>query len=99
MLSAAGARRCWELPTKIRISIKKSPNSRLGCHPTLLHQRSHPEPEAVQEGEVVLHDVGARVAGVGVIPLVGAEPAAHRETRACQDALEGLPKTEAGHDY
>lgn len=42
---------------------------------TLLHQGSHSKPEAVQEGEVVLHDVRAWVAGVGVIPFVRAEPA------------------------
>lgn len=51
-----------------------------GC--TLLHQRSHPEPEAVQQGEVVLHDVRARVAGVSVVPLVWAEPAGTGAARA-----------------
>lgn len=40
----------------------------------MLHQGADAEPEAVEEGEVVLHHVGAGVAGVGVVPLVGAEP-------------------------
>lgn len=41
---------------------------------TLLHQRAHPEPEAVEQGEVVLHDVRAGVAGMCIVPLVWAEP-------------------------
>lgn len=81
MLSAAGARRCWEVATKANFQFKKALRAG-GGRPTLLHQRSHPEPEAVQEGEVVLHNVRARVAGVGVVPLIWAEPAAHRESRA-----------------
>lgn len=42
--------------------------------PTLLHQGADAKPEAVEEGEVVLHYVRAGVAGVGIVPLVGAEP-------------------------
>lgn len=41
---------------------------------TLLHQGADSEPEAVEEGEVVLHHVRAGVAGMGVVPLVWAEP-------------------------
>lgn len=40
----------------------------------MLHQGADTKPEAVEEGEVVLHHVRAGVAGVGVVPLVGAEP-------------------------
>lgn len=39
-----------------------------------MHQGADAEPEAVEEGEVVLHHVRAGVAGVGVVPLVGAKP-------------------------
>lgn len=46
-----------------------------GTHRTLLHQRAHPEPEAVEQGEVILHDVRPGVAGMSVVPLVWAEPA------------------------
>lgn len=41
----------------------------------MLHQGPHSEPEAVQQSEVVFHHLGARVAGVSIVPLVRAEPA------------------------
>lgn len=40
----------------------------------MLHQGADAEPEAVQEGEVVLHHIGAGVTGMGVVPFVRAEP-------------------------
>lgn len=41
----------------------------------LLHERAYGEPERVQQGELVLEDLGLPVARMGVLPLVGAEPA------------------------
>jgi len=41
----------------------------------LLHERAYGEPERVQQGELVLEDFGLPVARMGVLPLVGAEPA------------------------
>lgn len=49
--------------------------------PTLLHQGPHPEPEAVEQSEVVFYHLGAGVAGMSIIPLVRAEPAAGRGER------------------
>lgn len=46
---------------------------------TLLHQGAHSKPEAVEQCEVILYHLGAGVAGVGIIPLVRAEPAGQRE--------------------
>ena len=48
-----------------------------GTH-TLLHQGPHSKPEAVQQSEVIFYHLGARVAGVSIIPLIRAEPAAER---------------------
>lgn len=44
------------------------------AHHTLLHQCAHPEPEAVEQGEVILHDVRPGVAGMSIVPLIRAEP-------------------------
>ncbi|GFY53889.1 hypothetical protein TNIN_407611 [Trichonephila inaurata madagascariensis] len=44
----------------------------------LLHETSHSEPERVEESELVLQDVGARITRMGIGPLVGAE-AGHNE--------------------
>lgn len=41
----------------------------------LLHERAYGEPERVQQGELVLKDLGLPVARMGVLPLIGAEPA------------------------
>lgn len=51
-------------------------------HRTLLHQRAHPEPETVEQGEVILHDVRPGVAGMSVVPLVRAEPVVAQGKRA-----------------
>lgn len=48
--------------------------SRRGAALTLLHEGAHSKPEAVEQSEVVLHHLGAGVAGVGIVPLIGAEP-------------------------
>ena len=41
----------------------------------LLHERAYGEPERVHQGELVLEDLGLSVARMGILPLVGAEPA------------------------
>ena len=40
----------------------------------LLHEGADSEPHGVAEGELVDQDLGLVIAGVGVVPLVGAEP-------------------------
>lgn len=54
---------------------------------TLLHQRPHSEPEAVQQSEVVFYHLRARVAGVSIVPLVRAEPAAGRGVSGSEAGL------------
>lgn len=44
----------------------------------MLHQGPHSEPEAVQQSEVVFYDLGARIAGMSIVPLVRAEPGRER---------------------
>ena len=44
-----------------------------GASRTLLHERADGEPEAVEDGELVLHDVRVLVTRVRVAPLVRAE--------------------------
>lgn len=47
----------------------------------MLHESSNSEPETIKQRETVFHYVRVGVAGVGVVPLVGAKPATvHRKT-------------------
>lgn len=46
---------------------------------TLSHESPDPEPETVEQGEIVLDESGGRVARVGVVPLIGGEPAAQKK--------------------
>lgn len=41
---------------------------------TLLHESSNSEPETIKQGEIVFHYIRVRLAGMGVIPLVGTKP-------------------------
>lgn len=58
---------------------RKDKKARRGQTRTLLHQGAHSKPEAVEQCEVILHHLGARVAGVSIIPLIRAESAGQRE--------------------
>lgn len=52
------------------------PSCSLGCDVTaLLHEGPNSEPEWVKQAELVLQDVWLIIAGMGVVPLIGAEPA------------------------
>ena len=51
----------------------------------LLHQRADSKPEAVGEGEHVLHHLVVGVARVRVVPLVGAEAGEHEHQHADEE--------------
>lgn len=46
---------------------------------TLLHESSHSEPEAVEEGEVILNNVRPWVARMGIIPFIRAKPVCRKD--------------------
>lgn len=81
--SSAGLRLSWRLGRLCRLRKGGTPTLRRGDPwgeraPTLLHQGPHPEPEAVQQSEVVFYHLGAGIAGMSIVPLVRAEPATGR---------------------
>lgn len=60
----------------------------------MLHQGPHPEPEAVQQSEVVFYHLGAGIAGMSIVPLVRAEPATGRGERWGRAAGWGVGRRE-----
>ena len=57
------------------LELHRKYNSLLGGDvAALLHQRADGEPHGVAERELVDQHLGLVIAGVGVVPLIGAEP-------------------------
>lgn len=49
---------------------------------TLLHERAYSEPEAVEDGELILYLIGVWVARVGITPFVRTEPRDDKQHKA-----------------
>lgn len=80
-----GQTQCLTPSKKVGLVLEKKEQAEAS---TLLHESSNSEPETIKQGEIVFHYIRVRVAGVGVIPLVGTKPVVinRKNTNTCSVA-------------